>query len=328
MQTTFHLKFGAIPLDITFDASIDPSKIIHKNLRHFIVPRGNASKRAPSLSVVFCARDAAARMEAEDVLFLKKYFGGIYEKRPHVRNKTISIAIAVAACRSYYANEPFRKMLGQARRSPGQWTIVGFTGCVLLIRKRSTEGTLFLDNDRSPGSHRADVLNAAACVASLAAPAYGSLFLHGTGLRVRNEGHLFLGRSGAGKSTVARLAGRHAVLSDDGIIVSRDRGSWRISPAPLIQTTGSLKNKHSAAYKLSGIYFLHQAPHTRLKRIAPAKALSEILKYYVHFFRYCDIIKSEMIFNLSRHLVSGLTCYMMSFEKNKRFLNLLPGRKQ
>lgn len=325
MQTTIHLKFGNIPLKMTFDCQVDPRKCIHKNLRHFIVPKGNAWQRPPSLSVVLCRTDAAAQMRTEDVSFLKKYFGGIYGKHPVSGDRTVRVNIALAACRPYYPSDVFRNMLGRARRSPDQWTIVCFTGCVLLIRNRSTEGTLFLDA-KSPDSYKGDVLNAAACVASLAAPSYGSLFLHGTGLRIRNKGYLFLGRSGAGKSTVARLAGKHAVLSDDGIIAGRGRGSWCVSPAPLIQTTGSLKNKHSASYKLSGIYFLRQASHTTLKRIAPAKALSEILKYYVHFFRYCDIITSEKIFNISRAFAGKMSCYRMDFRKNKKYLNLLSGR--
>lgn len=326
MQTTICLKFGNIPFKMTFDGRADPVKCLHKNLRHFIVPQGSLPRHAPSLSVVLCRTDRTARMKAEDISFLKKYFGGIYGKRPPVRDKMISVAVAVAACRSYYGNISFRKILGRARSSPDRWTIVGFTGCVLLIRNRSTEGTLFLDTN-TPGTHRADILNAVTCVASLAAPAYGSLFLHGTGLRIRNKGYLFLGRSGAGKSTVARLAGKHAVLSDDGIIVSRDRGKWRVSPAPLMQTTGSLRNKHSASYKLSGVYFLRQAPRTKLMRIAPAKTLSEILKYYVHFFRFFDIIRSEKTFNISRVLAGDLTCYRMDFQKNKTYLNLLSGRK-
>lgn len=326
MQKTIHLTFGNIPLDIRFGGTIDPSKLIHKNMRHFIVPRRTDSRRSPSLSVIRCQTAGTARIRQDDISFLKKYFGNIYAKHPVTRHNASRMNIAIWMCRCAYQDGIFRTMVARARRSPGQWIIVNLIGSVLVIRSTSLAGTLFLCKDAAT-TNRADVLNAVSCVASIAAPSYRSLFLHGTGLRIRNKGYLFLGRSGAGKSTVARLAGKQAVLSDDGIIVGYARGGWRVSPAPLMQTAGFLKNKHSAAYELSGIYFLRQASHTMIRHLSPSKALSQILKYYVHFFRYCGIIRSKMIFNISRRLVGGRECNTLSFQKNKRFLNLLPGRK-
>jgi hypothetical protein len=66
------------------------------------------------------------------------------------------------------------------------------------------------------------------------AAALGALVLHSSAVVIDDRAHLFVGRSGAGKSTVARLAlaRGHGILSDDLNVLSRSASGWTVARLP------------------------------------------------------------------------------------------------
>jgi hypothetical protein len=90
------------------------------------------------------------------------------------------------------------------------------------------------------------------------------------------HGHLFLGHSGAGKSTSARLWQRQPgvhILSDDRIILRRDGGQVWMHGTPWHGDAG-IASPHGAL--LSHIYILEQAPGNELVGVARSAATAEI----------------------------------------------------
>jgi hypothetical protein len=90
------------------------------------------------------------------------------------------------------------------------------------------------------------------------------------------NGHLFLGHSGAGKSTSARLWQRQPgvhILSDDRIILRRDGGQVWMHGTPWHGDAG-IASPHGAL--LSHIYVLEQAPGNELVRMPRSAATAEI----------------------------------------------------
>jgi hypothetical protein len=90
------------------------------------------------------------------------------------------------------------------------------------------------------------------------------------------NGHLFLGHSGAGKSTSARLwqlqSGVH-ILSDDRIILRRDGGQVWMHGTPWHGDAG-IASPHGAL--LSHVYILEQAPSNELMSMPRSAATAEI----------------------------------------------------
>lgn len=97
--------------------------------------------------------------------------------------------------------------------------------------------------------------------------------IHGCGvIDAEGRGRLFVGQSGAGKTTTARLwlaSGRVDVVSDDRIIVREIDGAWRMFGTPW-HGEAELSSPRSAP--IHGIYLLRQARETKLRDIAPADA--------------------------------------------------------
>jgi hypothetical protein len=90
------------------------------------------------------------------------------------------------------------------------------------------------------------------------------------------NGHLFLGHSGAGKSTSARLWQRQPgvhILSDDRIILRRDGGQVWMHGTPWHGDAG-IASPHGAL--LSHIYILEQAPSNQLVSMPRGVATAEI----------------------------------------------------
>jgi hypothetical protein len=100
--------------------------------------------------------------------------------------------------------------------------------------------------------------------------------LHGCGFIDRDgRGRLFVGQSGAGKTTTALLweAEGVRVLSDDRIIVREVAGEMRMFGSPwhgeaLLSAQGSAP--------LAGIYLLTQAPRTELLELVPTEAVARL----------------------------------------------------
>lgn len=102
--------------------------------------------------------------------------------------------------------------------------------------------------------------------------------LHSCGVIGRDgRGRLFVGQSGAGKTTTGRLwmdSGDDVeIVSDDRVIVRDMGGQWRMFGTPW-HGEGALSSPASAP--LDGIYLLQQATATRLVDVAPAEAAARL----------------------------------------------------
>jgi len=99
--------------------------------------------------------------------------------------------------------------------------------------------------------------------------------LHGCGLIDSDgRGHLFVGQSGAGKTTTARIWEQHAgvgveIVSDDRVIVRETQGELRIYGTPW-HGEAELSSPRSAP--LAGVYLLQQASNTEVVTMSAASA--------------------------------------------------------
>jgi hypothetical protein len=104
------------------------------------------------------------------------------------------------------------------------------------------------------------------------------LIVHSCGIVLPSgAGLLFVGKSGAGKSTTAKLWGQEPgvqVLSDDRIILRREDGRLWMYGTPWHSSAGYCSPGRAP---LSGILFLRHGPENRLKPVAAAAAAVQML---------------------------------------------------
>lgn len=104
----------------------------------------------------------------------------------------------------------------------------------------------------------------------------GGLLFHGAGIVRGGQGFLFFGRSGSGKTTVARLSPHDTVLNDDLVVLMPSDDDWTMWSTPFsnptqVQPSGA----HSAP--LGCLLRLVQAREVWAEPLRPALALAEVV---------------------------------------------------
>ena len=101
--------------------------------------------------------------------------------------------------------------------------------------------------------------------------------LHAAGLvDARGRGHLFVGHSGAGKSTMTRLWEDHTgvvILSDDRIVLRRKAGQFVMYGTPW---HGDTRHAAPASTPVSAIYLLEHSDTTRLIPLSAPQAVARL----------------------------------------------------
>ena len=146
--------------------------------------------------------------------------------------------------------------------------------------------------------------------------------LHSCGIvRPDGVGNLFVGHSGAGKSTTTRLWTAREdveVLSDDRIIVRRDdtrtdgKNGMRMYGTPW---HGEEAYASPGSAPLARIFVLEHGRGNRLTRLSPSQAVAELFaRSFVPFHRH-EYVDSALEF--LQEVANVVPCYRYAFEPHE-----------
>ena len=111
---------------------------------------------------------------------------------------------------------------------------------------------------------------------------HGGLLVHAAGLEVNGKGYLFLGDSGAGKSTIAGFfedrLGEGRVFSDDRIILRYLQGKWWVFGSPW---HGTLPRALHGGVELGGLCFIEQTTEHKIRELTRTEALAKLVQTYL-----------------------------------------------
>ena len=128
------------------------------------------------------------------------------------------------------------------------------------------------------------LVNALQGVLALCAPDHGALMLHASSLAFDGGGYLFLGGSGAGKSTIAASVPPETALSDDGSWCRRDDGAFFLFPTPFSQINPGPASTVRAP--LMRALFLEKSGRNYVAELSRGRAMTMLLLNHIHFFRF------------------------------------------
>jgi hypothetical protein len=141
-------------------------------------------------------------------------------------------------------------------------------------------------------------------------------FVHAAALVKDEAGYLFLGDSGAGKSTFVKLCPEYRVLSDDGPIITNRDGECQVYPSPYHQMDferGLEDEVLQMSARIRGLYFLIKDARPFLERVSKKEAFSMILKRHIHFFPYLSAQAKSALFDLFFKVCYELPTYYFRF---------------
>jgi len=146
------------------------------------------------------------------------------------------------------------------------------------------------------------------------------LLLHAASVVRDGRAYVFMGRSGAGKSTVASLAPAGSVLTDEISLLRCTAGKWQAYGTPF---WGKFRAEgQNRCAPLAGIFSLVQAPRHRLESISGKQALAALLSNTLFFM--AERKARENLLGIFLELSQSVPVWRLEFQKNASFWDVLP----
>lgn len=151
------------------------------------------------------------------------------------------------------------------------------------------------------------------------------LCLHSAAVARKNSGFLFLGESGSGKSTVARISDDEGlnVIGEDRIFLLDKYASYQLAAGPHLNTT--FINNSFARPELKAIFILHKDKKDKLSIINPQSTAKHL---------FAALIQNSVVNHLPEQLVKQafesiceiskkIPAYKLHFRKSPDFWQLI-----
>ena len=148
----------------------------------------------------------------------------------------------------------------------------------------------------------------------------GGMLLHAASALRNGNAFIFAGVSGAGKTTITRLAPPDAtVLSDEISYIRRMPTGYRACGTPFF---GELaRGGENVAGPLTALYFLEQGPANRIASLSPADAMNRLMRNILFFARDERLV--EQVFSAANDLLAAVPAYRLTFLPDQRVWELI-----
>ncbi|MFB0533516.1 MAG: hypothetical protein ACETWR_00890 [Anaerolineae bacterium] len=144
----------------------------------------------------------------------------------------------------------------------------------------------------------------------------GGLLLHSAGVLRDDNGYIFPGPSGTGKSTIASLAtARETILSDEMVVVRKSERGYLVYSTPFYGTNESTEQSIGACLKAA--FLPVKDDEVYLKEAKPAQALAKLLASVLFFSQEPSL--NRRLMDIANDVVAQVPFYEMHFRRDTSF---------
>lgn len=151
------------------------------------------------------------------------------------------------------------------------------------------------------------------------------IFTHSVGIKdVLGEGLLFTGKSGCGKTTMAKLWHKNSqamVLNDDRTIVRKIKDKFFIYGSPWHGEFSDYLTSRIESALLKKLFFIYHASKNIAERVSEKEAFNFL--YPALFPTFWDKQCLENIVSFCQDLVKNIPCYRLGFVNNKKIMEFV-----
>src|SRR5437667_745295 len=148
----------------------------------------------------------------------------------------------------------------------------------------------------------------------------GGFLLHAASAVRNGRAFLFSGVSGAGKTTISRLApGDVVLLTDEVSYVRPDGGRYLAYGTPFAGELAKVGENTSAP--IAALYLLAQGPENRIDALTPGEATRGVLQNILFFAKDAALVKS--VFEAAFRFVAGTPVHRLTFVPDSRVWELI-----
>jgi hypothetical protein len=148
----------------------------------------------------------------------------------------------------------------------------------------------------------------------------GGFLVHAASAIRGGKAFLFSGVSGAGKTTISRLAPHDAKLLTDEISYVRRRGDWYVAcGTPFAGELARVGVNQSAP--LGTFFLLEKGPENKIEPVAPAEAIQRLLRNILFFADDPQLV--ELVFQSACEFASVVPIRRLTFVPDQRVWDLV-----
>ena len=148
----------------------------------------------------------------------------------------------------------------------------------------------------------------------------GGFLLHSAGAIRNGRAFLFSGVSGAGKTTISRLAPPDVtLLTDEVSYIRRDQDGYRACGTPFAGELARVGENCSAP--IGCLFFLKQGPENKIEPIAKAEAIRRLMRNILFFAEDPDLVQS--VFQSACDFVERVPVQRLTFVPDSRVWDMI-----
>lgn len=149
----------------------------------------------------------------------------------------------------------------------------------------------------------------------------GGVVIHSAGWVYNHKGSIFAGKSGAGKSTIAKLIDKKYkgnVLSDDRIVIRKIDEDFLMYGTPWPGEAGYTMNLSAP---LNGIFFVEPGQDNVINKLSPSESISRL--FPVVSIPWYDIEKTDQMMMFCKSLIDKIPMYQLTFKPDEAVVETL-----
>ena len=146
--------------------------------------------------------------------------------------------------------------------------------------------------------------------------------IHASGVKDGENGYLFTGVSGIGKSTMATIWAKNGaeVINDDRLIIYKEDQGYRFANTPMPHY-----NDHSKQAPLKAIFLLTQSKENYCNKITGAQALSKVMANFIQQLFDKELVEKHL--EKTMDLVMQVPIYELGFKPDDDIVALIRSLK-
>jgi hypothetical protein len=143
----------------------------------------------------------------------------------------------------------------------------------------------------------------------------GGFLVHAASAIRNGRAFLFAGVSGAGKTTISRLAPRDATLLTDEIsYIRRDGDVYRACGTPFAGELARVGENQSAP--LNALFLLEQGPENRIDPVGTSEAIRSLMRHILFFAEDQELV--NLVFRSACKFVERVPVRRLTFVPDQR----------
>jgi hypothetical protein len=283
-----------------------------------------------SVKVLPYSQDRPFSWDPAELDRFRKYFSMIHSRFPSDNRIDRAIEESIRLLQHLDPEEESSRLIRSLFERPGSLLYVRIGSDLFFFDTESESGFFFIQKKALVFSILLGIINGISSIQSVLMPGFiNGMMFAASYMLIRNEGlllhasavqrggrtALFLGTSGAGKSTVTRLCEPDICFSDDGTVVRKEDKRVYAYKSPFTQDGRKDRKPVQVRGKVEKIFLLKKGHDHIILPIKKSEIMHIMLMHLIHFYKYLNDQTAREGFYILKEILDILPVYKLEFAR-------------